>query len=165
VANLANMETWPSANASHSQPTPPPRLQVGALCWRRTARGALRILLITSRDTGRWVIPKGWPMRNRTEAEAAEREAWEEAGVRGTILPQPIGLYGYPKYMSKGKVIPCVVRVFPLEVEGSASRFPEAGQRRRKWFAPEDAARRVRETELARIIREFEIPAEAASKA
>src|SRR5690606_39206627 len=80
-------------------------------------------------------------------------------------LPQPIGLYGYPKYMSKGKVIPCVVRVFPLEVEGSASRFPEAGQRRRKWFAPEDAARRARETELARSIREFEIPAEAASKA
>lgn len=144
---------------------PPPSLQVGALCWRRTGKGALRILLITSRDTGRWVIPKGWPMRNRTEAEAAEREAWEEAGVNGTVFPHSIGLYAYPKFMSKGKVVPCVVRVFPLEVERSADRFPEVDQRRRKWFPPEHAARRVQEPELARIIRAFEPPVEAAGGA
>lgn len=164
MANSADRETRRSAGATPGPSMPPPSLQVGALCWRRTRKGTLRILLITSRDTGRWIIPKGWPMRNRTEAEAAEREAWEEAGVNGTISPRPIGLYGYPKFMPKGKVVPCVVRVFPLEVEGSASEFPEAGQRRRKWFAPADAARKVQEPELARIIREFEPGVEAASE-
>lgn len=102
-------------------------------------------------------------MRNRTEAEAAAREAWEEAGVTGTIFPRPIGLYSYPKFMPKGKVLPCAVRVFSLEVAGSASRFPEAGQRRRKWFTPADAARKVQEPELARIIRSFEPPVEGES--
>ena len=74
----------------------PPRLQVAALCWRRSGKG-LRILLITSRDTGRWVIPKGWPMRNRTDAEAAAREAYEEAGLRGIVAERSIGLYTYRK--------------------------------------------------------------------
>ena len=81
------------SRAAASSPGQPPRLQVAALCWRRSAKG-LRILLITSRDTGRWVIPKGWPMRNRTEPEAAAREAYEEAGLRGDDLrPQPRRLH------------------------------------------------------------------------
>jgi 8-oxo-dGTP pyrophosphatase MutT (NUDIX family) len=133
----------------------PPSLQVGALCWRRTAKGALRVLLITSRDTGRWVIPKGWPMRNRSDAEAAAREAYEEAGVRGTVSERSLGLYFYPKVLERGGAIPCVVRVFPLAVEGLAARFPEAGQRRVKWFSAAKAARKVREPELARIVRGF----------
>lgn len=140
------------------RPGSPPALQVGALCWRRTAEGELRVLLITSRDTGRWVIPKGWPMRNRTDAEAAAREAFEEAGVTGAVTGRSLGLYPYDKWMGKGRFVPCVVRVFALAVDGRAAEFPEQGQRRIKWFAPGKAARRVAEPELARIIRAFEPP-------
>jgi 8-oxo-dGTP pyrophosphatase MutT (NUDIX family) len=151
-----------SAGATRGQLQPPPSLQVGALCWRRTAKGALRVLLITSRDTGRWVIPKGWPMRRRTEAEAAAREAWEEAGVRGEIALRPIGLYGYQKVLAKGRPAACVVRVYPLAAQGRRRDYPEAGQRRLKWFSPAKAARKVREPELARLIRNFDPVAAAA---
>ncbi|HRO13032.1 NUDIX hydrolase [Amaricoccus sp.] len=146
--------------AAASSPGQPPRLQVGALCWRRTAKG-LRILLITSRDTGRWVIPKGWPMRNRTEAEAAAREAYEEAGLRGTVSSRSIGVYTYPKRLGPERWIPCVVRVYPLEAQEMLRVFPETGQRRTRWLAPEKAAQRVAEHELATIIREFDPEAQA----
>jgi 8-oxo-dGTP pyrophosphatase MutT (NUDIX family) len=136
-------------------PGQPPRLQVGALCWRRTPKG-IRILLITSRDTGRWVIPKGWPMRHRTEAEAAAREAWEEAGLRGEVLDRSIGVYTYRKVLAPGRAIPCAVRVYPLEVREMLKQYPETGQRRAKWFAPDKAARRVLEPELKGLIRDFE---------
>jgi len=132
----------------------PPSLQVGALGFRRTAKG-IRILLITSRDTGRWVIPKGWPMRNRTEAEAAAREAFEEAGLRGDISPKSIGHYTYYKWLDIGAVIPCVVRLYALEVRERVRRYPEIGQRKVRWFRPEKAARKVAEPGLARLIREF----------
>lgn len=133
----------------------PPSLQVAALCWRRSAKG-VRVVLITSRDTGRWVIPKGWPMRRRSEAEAAEREAWEEAGIRGRLSEQSVGLYTYRKVLGPGRAIPCVVRVFPLEVSEQLKTYPETGQRRIKWFSPARAARRVDEPDLARILREFD---------
>jgi 8-oxo-dGTP pyrophosphatase MutT (NUDIX family) len=136
-------------------PGQPPRLQVGALCWRRTPKG-IRILLITSRDTGRWVIPKGWPMRHRSEAEAAAREAWEEAGLRGEVLDRSIGVYTYRKVLAPGRAIPCAVRVYPLEVREMLKQYPETGQRRAKWFAPDKAARRVLEPELKGLIRDFE---------
>lgn len=133
----------------------PPSLQVGALCFRRTG-GSHKVILITSRDTGRWVIPKGWPMRNRTEAEAAAREAFEEAGVRGEIGARSIGMYGYMKWLSPGRVIPCVVRIYPLEVRELLKRYPETGQRQVRWLTPKKAAKRVQEPELARLIRDFD---------
>lgn len=138
----------------------PPSLQVAALCWRRAANG-IRIVLITSRDTGRWVIPKGWPMRRRSEAEAAAREAWEEAGLRGDLGERSVGLYTYRKVLGPGRSIPCVVRVFPLEVSEQLKKYPETGQRRIRWFAPEKAARKVDEADLARLIREFDPDAAA----
>jgi 8-oxo-dGTP pyrophosphatase MutT (NUDIX family) len=132
----------------------PPRLQVAALCWRRIDKG-LRVLLITSRDTGRWVIPKGWPMRNRTEAEAAGREAWEEAGLRGEIDPRSIGLYTYRKVLGPNRSVPCVVRIYALEVREMLKRYPETGQRKVRWFSQARAAQRVQEPDLAAIIRDF----------
>ncbi len=161
MAKTPDTQTRRSRGATHGPSGQRPSLQVGALCWRRTQKGAVRILLITSRDTGRWVIPKGWPMRNRTEAEAAAREAFEEAGVTGEISARSLGLYGYPKVLARGRSIPCVVRVFPLAVRERLRRFPEAGQRKRKWFSPGKAARKVQEAELARILREFDPDAEA----
>jgi 8-oxo-dGTP pyrophosphatase MutT (NUDIX family) len=156
VATASNSGDRRSRGATRGQSGPPPSLQVGALCWRRTAKGALRILLITSRDTGRWVIPKGWPMRNRTDAEAAAREAFEEAGVSGDVGERPLGLYGYPKLLGKGHAIPCVVRVFPLLVRKMVRQYPENGQRRVKWFTAAKAARKVQEPDLARILRGFD---------
>jgi 8-oxo-dGTP pyrophosphatase MutT (NUDIX family) len=136
-------------------PGQPPRLQVAALCWRRTEKG-LKVLLITSRDTGRWVVPKGWPMKNRTEPEAAAREAWEEAGLRGEVAEKSIGIYTYRKVLGPGRIVPCVVRVYALEAREVLRKFPETGQRRSRWFAPEKAARKVAEHDLAVMIREFD---------
>lgn len=116
----------------------------------------MRVLLITSRDTGRWVIPKGWPMRRRTEAEAAAREAYEEAGVRGIVALRSIGLYTYRKVLAPDRRVTCAVRVFPLEVRELLRKYPETGQRRSRWFSPLKAARRVAEPELAAIVRGFD---------
>ncbi len=143
------------SRAAAFSPGQPPRLQVAALCWRRSAKG-LRVLLITSRDTGRWVIPKGWTMRNRTEAEAAAREAFEEAGLRGSVATRSLGVYTYLKSLGAGRKISCVVRVFPLEAREMLQVFPETGQRRAKWFEPKKAARRVAEHDLAVMIRDFD---------
>jgi 8-oxo-dGTP pyrophosphatase MutT (NUDIX family) len=95
-------------------------------------------------------------MRNRTDAEAAAREAYEEAGLRGEVSGRSIGIYTYGKALGAGRRIPCAVRVFPLEVREMLRKYPETGQRRVKWFAPEKAARRVGEPELAALIRAFE---------
>jgi 8-oxo-dGTP pyrophosphatase MutT (NUDIX family) len=143
------------SRAAAPSPGQPPRLQVAALCWRRSTK-SVRILLITSRDTGRWVIPKGWPMRNRTEPEAAAREAFEEAGLRGTISTRSLGVYTYSKSLGTGRRISCVVRVYPLEAREMLQVFPETGQRRAKWFDPGKAAARVAEHELAALIRDFD---------
>jgi 8-oxo-dGTP pyrophosphatase MutT (NUDIX family) len=144
-----------SGTLSAPAPGLAPRLQVAALCWRRSRKG-LRILLVTSRDTGRWVIPKGWPMKNRSDAEAAAREAYEEAGLRGLVSERSLGLYTYQKVLGPKRQIPVAVRVFPLEVREMLRQYPETGQRRIKWFGPERAASRVAEPELKALIRDFE---------
>nr|WP_111301626.1 NUDIX hydrolase [Paracoccus saliphilus] len=127
----------------------PTAMQVGALC-RDPASGA--VLLITSRDTGRWVIPKGWPMEGRTLAGAAAQEAWEEAGVRGRIAAQELGRYDYNKTQQQGFSVPVEVRVFLLSVDSRAAKFPEAEQRESRWFTPSEAAERVAEPGLKRIL-------------
>jgi 8-oxo-dGTP pyrophosphatase MutT (NUDIX family) len=138
-------------------------MQVAALCWRMSKRG-LRILLITSRDTGRWVIPKGWQMHNRSDSAAAAREAYEEAGLRGIVSDRSLGLYTYLKAFPRGRRVPCAVRVFALEVTERLKVYPETGQRRIRWFSPEKAARRVAEPELKALIRDFD-PHRGASEA
>jgi 8-oxo-dGTP pyrophosphatase MutT (NUDIX family) len=125
--------------------------QYGALCWR-LHRGKVEVLLITSRDTGRWVIPKGWPMKGMTPSQAAAREAWEEAGVQGEAEAVQLGSFTYDKTMAPKPPIACAVEVFPLRVKEMKSRFPERKQRRRKWFAAEKAARKVAEVGLRALI-------------
>lgn len=125
-----------------------PRLQVGAVC-RDPATG--EVLLITSRDTGRWIIPKGWPMAGRTLAQAALQEAWEEAGVRAA-LAEELGGYHYEKAQDEGFAIPVEVRVFLLSVDGLADQWPEQAQRSRHWFPPGKAAALVAEPELAALL-------------
>lgn len=124
-----------------------PRSQYGAICWRMH-RGTVEVLLITSRDTGRWVIPKGWPIAGLDPAASAAREAWEEAGVTGQTAPDPLGLYCYDKVLAPEASLPCAVAVYPLRVEELAAKFPERKERRRKWFGAAKAARKVAEPEL-----------------
>jgi 8-oxo-dGTP pyrophosphatase MutT (NUDIX family) len=138
-----------------------PTTQVGALCWRMR-RGQVFVLLVTSRDTGRWIIPKGWQIAGLTTAEAAAREAWEEAGVRGTITVERLGSYGYDKLIAPGLPHPCRVAVHALRVAEVTHKFPERGERRRKWFSAEKAARKVDEPELRALFAQLAERGEAA---
>ncbi|MBY0352723.1 NUDIX hydrolase [Tabrizicola sp.] len=133
------------------------RVQYGALCWRHGA-DSVEVLLITSRDTGRWVIPKGWPMPGLAPEAAAVQEAWEEAGVDGQINPLCLGRFGYQKCLSVSATVPCAVAVYGLQVAKLAKTFPEARERQRKWFSLREAAGLVAEPELALIIAGFTPP-------
>ncbi|WP_251134526.1 MULTISPECIES: NUDIX hydrolase [Roseobacteraceae] len=129
--------------------------QMGALCYR-VDNGKLRVLLITSRRTGRWIVPKGWPMSDRDAAGTAAQEAWEEAGVIGNCRSHSLGHFFHFKVMSDGNEAPCLVEVFPIKVKRLAEKFPERSQRHRRWFSPKKAAARVTEPELAQMIRKFD---------
>ena len=129
------------------------------MCWRKGEAG-VEILLITSRDTGRWVIPKGWPMAGLSPEAAAAQEAWEEAGVEGVMNPVSLGRYGYHKALAGDVSVPCAVAVYGMRVQRLADKFPEMKERRREWFAPEIAAGLVNEPELARMIQGFIPPRE-----
>jgi 8-oxo-dGTP pyrophosphatase MutT (NUDIX family) len=128
--------------------------QVAGLCWRMSGR-KLEVLLVTSRDTGRWIIPKGWPIKSLSHAQSALREAYEEAGVDGAAAKTRIGYYPYVKIMGEDCGIPCSVDVYPIKVKRLLDTFPEKGQRRRKWFPLEKAALKVDEPELADMLRNF----------
>ncbi|PWE33307.1 NUDIX hydrolase [Maritimibacter sp. 55A14] len=131
------------------------RTQFAALCYRpRDGRKGIEVLLVTSRESGRWLVPKGWPMDRQTPAAAAAREAYEEAGVLGRMRDEVIGLYSYQKEMVED-ALPCVVAVFALEVREVLKDYPEASERKRKWFSARKAAAKVKEPELAEIIRSF----------
>lgn len=133
----------------------PVRLQVAALCWREGATGR-EVLLVTSRGTGRWVIPKGWPMAGKTSAQSAAQEAWEEAGVRkGYFTDVPLGSYHYGKRHDSGAVEPLETLVYAVEVTDLRDDFPEADQRSRQWFSPKEAATLVDEPELSAILARF----------
>lgn len=134
----------------------PARMQYAALCYRvRKKSKALEILLITSRDTGRWVIPKGWPMRGKRAHEVAEREAYEEAGVKGRAQKAAAGHYLYKKRMDHGLKISVKVQVHALEVDDLCKHFPEEGTRKLEWVAYQEAASRVAEPTLKDLILAF----------
>lgn len=135
--------------------TPPPAAQIGALCYREVG-GALEIMLITSRDTGRWVIPKGWPIKGLEPHEAAAREAFEEAGIKGKVEAQSLGSFDYAKKFKDAPDRPCRVAVFSLLVEQVLDSFPEASQRRRRWFRQTKAATKVQEPELQALLAAFD---------
>jgi 8-oxo-dGTP pyrophosphatase MutT (NUDIX family) len=132
----------------------PCRLQVAALPWRKTDDG-VEIMLITSRDTGRWVLPKGWPESGENLFDAAAREAGEEAGLSGSVSRQEIGRYFYAKGLSSGEEVPCEVLVYPLEVDKVADKWKEKRERKRKWVSPVDAARMLNEPDLCKLISAF----------
>ncbi|RVT83343.1 NUDIX hydrolase [Rhodobacteraceae bacterium CCMM004] len=129
-----------------------PARQIAALPIRWDDKGKLRILMVTSRDTGRWVMPKGWTMSGKSPWRAAEIEALEEAGAVGYIAEDPLGDYRYDKVLDDGSIVPVRVRLYPMIVERLKKRWPERAERERRWFSPKGAARRVDEPDLARIL-------------
>lgn len=134
----------------------PPRVQAAALPWRRKRDGKVEILLVTSRGTGRWILPKGWPEGHETLAETAEREAREEAGVEGRISGCELGRYIYGKSMRSGLIWRCEVVVYPLEVAREVRKWPEKKKRSRRWVHPKEAAGMVDEPGLAELIGAFD---------
>jgi 8-oxo-dGTP pyrophosphatase MutT (NUDIX family) len=115
----------------------------------------MEVLLVTSRDTGRWIIPKGWPKIGLPPHRTAEEEAFEEAGVAGKVGKKRIGTYSYDKVLRTGRTTSCRVQVFPLRVTRQHKQWPEKHQRQTRWYRLRDAARFVKEPSLRRLIRKF----------
>jgi 8-oxo-dGTP pyrophosphatase MutT (NUDIX family) len=133
---------------------PAERRQVGALPFRRTPSGEIEVLLITSRETGRYIIPKGWPMRRLSDPDAAAREAYEEAGVIGKIQRKPIGDYLYWKRLERSFEL-LRVDVYALEVRKQQPDWPEKGSRKSGWTSAVDAATLVDEPGLVALLAKF----------
>lgn len=129
-------------------------IQTGALPWRLGPKKSIEVLLVTGRRSGRWTIPKGWPMPGKTLAEAAEQEAFEEAGVTGTVDPKPLGTFRHIKQQLAIGDIEVNIVVHPLWVDHELPKWPELGQRKRKWFSAKEAAKRVDSLELGELIRQ-----------
>lgn len=129
--------------------------QYAALPFRRTRKGALEIMLVTSRETRRWIIPKGWPIAGVEPHNLAALEAMEEAGLLGKIADKPIGSYRYDKKRGDGSIVNCEVDTFAFEVEQQMPAWPEQDERKTKWFAPEEAAAQVQEPELRDLIKKL----------
>ncbi|WP_439817019.1 NUDIX hydrolase [Zavarzinia sp. CC-PAN008] len=127
------------------------RVQLAALPFR-LVDGQLQILLITSRETRRWVIPKGWPERRVPPHVQAAREAHEEAGLIGRIATEPVGQYRYLKRLDDGSLRPCQVDVFLFDVTEELDDWPERHEREKRWMTPQEAAQAVVEGSLSELI-------------
>lgn len=132
----------------------PPLQQFAALPYVEHPDGVL-VLLISSRDTGRWVIPKGWPKSKLTPPELAALEARQEAGITGEIATQPLGSYDYIKRLHLLSWARCRVDVFALHADLQAIDWKEKPDRRQLWCPPRHAAALVREKSLAALLRSF----------
>ncbi|QQA44425.1 NUDIX hydrolase [Pelagovum pacificum] len=133
----------------------PPRFQVAALCHRAGDAGP-EVLMITSRETKRWILPKGWPKKGYDAAGAALEEAWEEAGVKSRpATPRRIGDYRYTKRLTGGVPVETQVAVFAIEVDKLYEQFPEVSERERRWYDHAEAADLVDEDGLRDLLRDL----------
>jgi 8-oxo-dGTP pyrophosphatase MutT (NUDIX family) len=131
----------------------PKARQYAALPYRQDADGVIEVLLVTSRETSRWIIPKGWPAPGLSPQDSAAREAMEEAGVVGRIDERSIGTYRYEKRLLDGSLVPCTVEVYALKVEQQLDSWEEQSERNSRWFELQTAADVVQEPDLSAIIR------------
>jgi 8-oxo-dGTP pyrophosphatase MutT (NUDIX family) len=128
-------------------------VQYAALPYRLNGHAQPEVMLVTSRQTRRWIIPKGWPHKGKKPHHSAAREAFEEAGVVGAVSKDSIGSFSYQKRLRKGGVVDCEVRVFALEVKRQRKVWPEQREREVRWLSANVAAKTVREPMLSTIIR------------
>lgn len=132
-----------------------PQAQIAALPIRRSATGAPEILLVTTRTTRRWIVPKGWPMKGKKDYQAAAIEAREEAGIIGKIGKKPVGRYIYWKRKSDHFSL-CKVTLYWLDAEQRLDDWEEYNERRSHWFSLEDAAEIVDEPGLKAALRKLD---------
>ena len=133
--------------------------QIAVLPYRNTENGQIEVMLITSRDTRRWVLPKGNRIRGLKSHEAASHEAFEEAGLVGIACPYAIGAYQYRKNRKDGSSRSATVDIFPFSVTSQLDEWPEQDEREVRWFTPAEAAAAVEEPELRTILADFQPPA------
>ena len=140
-----------------------PLPQAGVIAYR-IRRGEVQVLLMTSRDTGRWIIPKGNVKPGSSPSKAAAQEAFEEAGVKGTIVSStPLGVYTYAKKLGSGEARSATVEVFLLQVKKQVKKWPEKGERKLAWVSAKKAVELVEEPGVVPLLRgltEFEDVAE-----
>ncbi len=131
-------------------------MQYAALPYRFTPAANLEILVVTTRQSRRWIIPKGWPIKGLKPPKSAAREAFEEAGIRGKVGSKSVGVFAYDKLIDgDGIWVRCEVRVFPLLVKRQSQVWPEAEQRRVQWVEPSRAVALIKEPELRTIVAAF----------
>lgn len=126
--------------------------QFATLPWRISDNGETEIMLVTSRISRHWLLPKGWLVRNKSAIQSAQIEAFEEAGVEGKPSPRAVGVYTYNKILKTGESIPCSVTVYALKVKRLLTEWPEASQRERQWFTIPAAADAVFEPQLREML-------------
>jgi len=133
--------------------------QAGVIAYR-VLDGKVQVLLMTSRDTGRWIIPKGNINGRSTPSKAAEKEAYEEAGVRGAITSStPLGIYTYSKKLESGKARAATVEVYLLRITERLKKWPEKGERKLSWVTTKEAVDLVEEPGVVPLLQrlmEFE---------
>lgn len=144
----------PATRARVAAFTAPVHRQLAALCYRKGEAGR-EILLVTS-STGRWILPKGWPISGLKPGQAAMVEAWEEAGVRkGKVARKPLGAFMGSKFSVSGDEEPCLTEVYAVKVEKTLDVYPEADKRDRVWVSLEQAQGMVLEDGLRAILAGF----------
>lgn len=136
-----------------------PIRQVAAVPFRLTSDGEMQVMLITSRSTKRFIVPKGWTMKGKKGCEAAKVEAFEEAGVSGRMIAEPVGRYRYWKRLSKRFVL-VDVTVYLLSVEDEHANWNEDDARQRTWLSLPAAATLIDEPQLASLVDSLAIPQE-----
>lgn len=136
-----------------------PLKQQGALPFRIGKDGVIEVALVTSRETLRWIIPKGWSEPGESPAKAAARETFEEAGVTGRIVGEPLGVYVYGKRRPNGEVVDCEVTAHLLLVEKELKDWPERKCRKRRWISAEELTARIEEDGLAELLGAIDLTA------
>ena len=147
----------PAIHKRHKRKAKPVlRVQYAALPYRFSPVASLEILLVTTRRTRRWIIPKGWPIKGLKPPKSAAREAFEEAGVRGKIGTKSVGVFTYDKLLDEdGLQVSCEVKVYPLLVKRQSEAWPEIDQRLVQWFEPSKAISLIREKALKAVVAKF----------
>jgi len=126
--------------------------QIAALPWRLAADGGLEILLVTSRTSKHWLLPKGWPIPGKSGLESALQEAFEEAGIQAKGPDSPLGRYAFVKVLHDETELACTMSVYAVGQVAELPEWPEKEQRERMWFTQAEAASIAFDLNLSRFL-------------
>lgn len=129
-------------------------IQYAALPYR-IVDGHPEVMLVTSRETKRWILPKGRPEKRLKSYEVAAAEAFEEAGIVGSIAKDSFCAFASTKRLKNGKELPCTIKVYILKTKKVLDDWPEKAERERRWFSPGEAALIVTEEGLIKTLLNF----------